>query len=47
MLKMATAAGKAGNHAEATRQYCRGITYMMSELKRQPPKKGGDSSITY
>jgi protein phosphatase len=45
--RLAVAADKAGNYAEAIRQYCRGITHTMSELRRQPPKKGGDSSITY
>jgi protein phosphatase len=46
-IKHAATADKAGNFAEAIRQYCRGITYMMSELKRQPPKKGSDSAISY
>lgn len=45
--KQADVAGKAGNFAEAIRQYCRGITHMMAELRRQPPKKGSDSAIAY
>jgi serine/threonine protein phosphatase PrpC len=43
----AAAADKAGNYAEAVRQYCRGISHMMSELRRQPAKKKDDSAIQY
>ena len=43
----AAAADETGNFAEATRQYCRGITLMMAELRSQPEKKGGDSAIQH
>jgi hypothetical protein len=43
--KQAVTADQAGNHAEAIRQYCRGISSTMSELRRQPPKKTGDSVL--
>jgi PPM family protein phosphatase len=43
----AAAADQAGNFAEAIRQYCRSITLMMSELRGQQEKKGGDSAIRY
>ncbi|MDX1943915.1 MAG: protein phosphatase 2C domain-containing protein [Pirellulaceae bacterium] len=44
----AAAADKSGNFAEAIRQYCRGISHMMQELRKQSPKKGSsDSAITY
>ena len=42
----ATSADQSGNFAEAIRQYCRGITYTMSELRKQPirntPASGTD-----
>jgi serine/threonine protein phosphatase PrpC len=43
----AAAADQAGNHAEAIRGYCQGITYTMEQLRKQPLKKGGDSAIEY
>jgi protein phosphatase len=43
----AAAADQAGKFAEAIRQYCRGITLMMAELRSQPEKKGGDSAIQH
>jgi serine/threonine protein phosphatase PrpC len=41
----ATAADVAGNFAEAVRQYCRGITIMMNELRKQPVRKSSDSVL--
>lgn len=41
----ALAADKTGSFAEAVRQYCRGISYMMAELRRQNGKKAGDSAV--
>ena len=44
----AAVADKGGNFSEAVRQYCRGISHMMSELRKQNVKKtGSDSAITY
>lgn len=41
----AAAADAAGNFAEAIRQYCRGITMMMNELRKQSVRKNGDSAL--
>jgi serine/threonine protein phosphatase PrpC len=41
----AQAADQAGNFAEAIRLYCRGISYTMNELRRQPTKRTGDSAL--
>ncbi len=41
----ALAADAGGNYAEAIRQYCRGITFVMNELRKQPPKRNGDSAL--
>ena len=40
----AAAADQAGNFADAIRQYCRGITFMMNELRKQP-RKDSESAI--
>jgi protein phosphatase len=41
----ASAADAGGNFAEAVRQYCRGITMMMNELRKQPVRKSSDSVL--
>jgi protein phosphatase len=41
----AGAADEVGNFAEAIRQYCRGITMMMNELRKQPVRKSSDSVL--
>jgi protein phosphatase len=41
----AAAADAGGNFAEAIRQYCRGITMMMNELRKQPVRKSSDSVL--
>jgi hypothetical protein len=43
----ALAADQGGNFAESIRQYCRGITLMMGELRGQQEKKASDSAIQY
>lgn len=43
--RAAAAASTGGNYAEAVRQYCRGITYMMNELRRQSVRRAGDSAV--
>ena len=43
--KAAGAADAASQFAEAIRHYCRGISYMMNELRRQNVKKAGDSVL--
>jgi hypothetical protein len=40
----AAAADQAGNFADAIRQYCRGITFMMNELRKQP-RRDSESAI--
>jgi protein phosphatase len=43
--QQALAASRAGNFAEATRAYCRGISFVMNELRTQNAKKAGDSAV--
>ena len=43
--RKALAADGAGNYAEAIRHYCRGITFVMNELRKQPPKRSNDSAL--
>ena len=43
--RKALAADEAGNYAEAIRHYCRGITYTMNELRKQPPKRASESAL--
>ncbi|MCI0360014.1 MAG: protein phosphatase 2C domain-containing protein [Planctomycetaceae bacterium] len=43
--RKALTADASGNYAEAIRQYCRGITSTMSELRKQPVKRTGDSAV--
>jgi protein phosphatase len=43
----AQAAADAANYHECVRQYCRGISYMMNELRSQNAKKAGDSAVSY
>jgi PPM family protein phosphatase len=45
--RQALLADEAGNFVEAVRQYCRGISYVMSELRSQDGKRAGDSAIRY
>jgi protein phosphatase len=41
----AVAADQAGKFSEAIRHYCRGISYVMKELRSQPNKRAGDSAV--
>jgi len=43
--RKALAADEAGNYAEAIRLYCRGISHTMNELRKQPPKRIGESAV--
>ena len=43
--RLAGEADQAANFAEATRQYCRGISYVMRELRSQNMKKASDSTV--
>jgi len=43
--RKALAADAAGNYAEAIRQYCRGISSTMSELRKQPLKRTGENVL--
>jgi protein phosphatase len=43
----AIAADRSGNFAEAVRYYCRGISYVMNELRTQNIKKASDSTVQY
>lgn len=43
--RKALAADAAGNYAEAIRQYCRGITSTMNELRKQPLKRTGENVL--
>lgn len=47
--RQAEASSQAGNFAEAVRQYCRGISYMMNELRSQKPSgpSSSPSAIPY
>jgi protein phosphatase len=45
--RQAAVAEQAGNFVEAVRQYCRGISYVMNELRLQNVKKAGDSAVKY
>ena len=48
--RQAPAADQAGKFADAVRHYCRGISYMMSQLRSQNVRKGtdgGDASVHY
>ncbi len=45
--RQAAAADQAGDFAEAMRQYCRAISYMMNELRLQADRKGGATTITF
>ncbi len=45
--RQAVTADQAGDFAEAMRQYCRAISYMMNELRRQADRKGGATTITF
>jgi serine/threonine protein phosphatase PrpC len=46
-FREAAAADQTGNFAEAVRQYCRAISYMMNELRLQSGRKGGATTITF
>jgi protein phosphatase len=41
----AEAADRAGNYVESVRHYCRGISYVMSELRAQNSKRASDSDV--
>ena len=41
----AEAADQAGNYVESVRHYCRGISYVMSELRAQNSKRASDSDV--
>ena len=43
----AASADQTGHFAEATRHYCRGISYVMKALRSQPNKRAGDSAVKY
>jgi len=43
--RKALAADETGNYAEAIRLYCRGISHTMNELRKQPPKRAGESAL--
>ncbi|HEX5102161.1 MAG TPA: hypothetical protein VFV87_00010, partial [Pirellulaceae bacterium] len=45
--RAAVSADRSGHFAEATRQYCRGISYVMKALRSQPGKRAGDSAVKY
>jgi PPM family protein phosphatase len=45
--RQAQTAADASNFPEAVRHYCRGISYVMNELRLQNAKKAGDSAVTY
>jgi serine/threonine protein phosphatase PrpC len=45
--RAAVVADRSGNFAEAVRQYCRAISYMMNELRLQNVKKASDSTVRY
>ncbi len=45
--RLAEAAVHGANFPEAVRNYCRGISYVMNELRSQNVKKAGDSAVTY
>lgn len=45
--RQAAVSSQAGNFPEAVRQYCRGISYMMNELRSQNPHRSSDSAIQY
>ena len=46
-IRRAQAGEKAGDFAEAIRQSCRGISFLMKELRSQGGKKASDSAIQY
>jgi protein phosphatase len=46
-FRQAQAAVDASNFPEAVRHYCRGISYVMNELRQQNVKKAGDSAVSY
>jgi len=45
--RKAQAADDAGQFAEAVRQYCRAISFVMNELRSQNAKKASDSTVRY
>jgi PPM family protein phosphatase len=45
--RQAEAADQAANFSEAVRHYCRGISYVMNELRLQNVKKAGDSTVRF
>jgi protein phosphatase len=45
--KSAQEADEAGRYAESVRHYCRGISYVMHELRLQNGKKASDSTVTF
>lgn len=45
--RQAQTAVDASNFPEAVRHYCRGISYVMNELRSQNVKKAGDSAVSY
>jgi protein phosphatase len=45
--KQAVAASQSGNYSEAVHQFCRGISYVMKQLRSQHVKKTGDSAVRY
>lgn len=45
--RAALAADQAGQFAEAIRHYCRGISFVMQELRAQPGKRAGDSTFKH
>lgn len=47
LCRRATAAEQAGDFPEAVRQSCRGVTFMMKELRSQNTRKADDSAIKY
>jgi hypothetical protein len=46
-LRNAKKSDEAGNFPDAVRQYCRGISYVMNELRSQNVKKASDSAVRY
>jgi protein phosphatase len=45
--QLALTASQANDYVEATRHYCRAISFVMSELRSQNTKKAGDSAVPY
>jgi PPM family protein phosphatase len=45
--RQAQAAEEAGQFTDAVRHYCRGISFVMNQLRSQHAKKAGDSAVKY